>query len=180
MLSWRSQHTPALGYFLFLTNNSPMTSRFFNDIPVCLQRFFFGSHAVICLMVIFMAFAAPILLHAQEEALPHTLSLSSAPTQDILNINLGSFDIPELKMIDGDNPRVYFELSPAYSWNEATAYKGRGRFVRQMRTCLYPERQSVRVVIDLSPNFDYQVDQYHSPENNRFTIVFKGTAGTQP
>ena len=128
-----------------------------------------------CLLVVGCLLILPGILHAQNSS-EQIFSLTSTPTQDVVRIDLAHREIPEVKMIAGKRPRVYFELYPVYSWNETetATYQGTGRFIEQMRTCFYPERESVRIVIDLAPNFDYTVDQYHVPQYNRFTLTFTG------
>ena len=49
-----------------------------------------------------------------------------------------------------------------------------GRYVLQVRTGIHPPPESKsRVVIDLAPNHDYEVEQLFYENNNRYAMIIR-------
>jgi len=94
--------------------------------------------------------------------------------KDVVSFSLGGQPLPELKSIEGDNPRIYIDLHSEQKPDIPETIPGKGRFVHQIRTGFRPADQSFRIVIDLSPDTDVVADQAYYLSEDKFVITISG------
>ena len=85
---------------------------------------------------------------------------------------LNDFYPPLVFGIEKGNPRVVCDfLDTVLGSDIETTIQTRGMFVSRIRTALHPSPAKVRVVLDLVPNKNYDLQQVFFKEDNLFVII---------
>jgi hypothetical protein len=102
----------------------------------------------------------------------------TSPSGEIINIVLTGNFPPEAQVIEGDNPRIYCDFPDARM--EKTIQRTiavNGKYILQIRTGIHPPPESKsRVVLDLVPHHDYEVEQLFYEKENRYSIIIREKA----
>jgi len=95
---------------------------------------------------------------------------------------LGDFSPPKFFAFEGDRPRLvcdFFDTQLARGIDHRI--KVNGSLIRQIRIALHREsRPKVRVVLDLVPKQNYDVEQIFFKDENIYTIIVSPAKGPQP
>jgi hypothetical protein len=109
------------------------------------------------------------------------LSINSditSPSGEIINIVLTGNFPPEAQVIEGDIPRIYCDFADVRM--EKTILRTievNGKYVLRVRTGIHPPPEpKTRVVLDLVPNHDYEVEQLFYEKENRYSIIIREKA----
>lgn len=97
---------------------------------------------------------------------------------EIINIVLTGNFPPEAQVIEGDIPRIYCDFSDVRMEKTIPRTIGvNGKYVLQVRTGIHPPPEpKSRVVLDLVPNHDYEVEQLFYEKENRYSIIIREKA----
>jgi hypothetical protein len=99
----------------------------------------------------------------------------TSPSEEIINIALTGPFPPEAQVIEGDTPRIYCDFPDVRM--EKTIKRSidvNGKYVLQIRTGIHPPPEpKSRVVLDLVPNHDYEVEQLFFEHDNRYSIIIR-------
>ncbi len=99
----------------------------------------------------------------------------TSSSAEIINIVLTGPFPPEAQVIEGDAPRIFCDFPDVrMEKNISRTIVVNGRYVLQIRTGIHPPPESKsRVVLDLVPNHDYEVEQFFFEQDNRYSIVIR-------
>ncbi len=110
------------------------------------------------------AAADPILLDVSYE--------STANDSEMVLFKLNDFYPPIVFGIEKGNPRVVCDfLDTMLAVDIPPVIETNGFFVRKIRTARHPSPEKVRVVLDLVPNKNYDLQQVFFKEDNLFVII---------
>jgi hypothetical protein len=110
------------------------------------------------------AAADPILLDVSYE--------STANDSEMVLFKLNDFYPPIVFGIEKGNPRVVCDfLDTLLAVDIPPVIQTNGIFVRKIRTARHPSPEKVRVVLDLVPNKNYDLQQVFFKEDNLFVII---------
>jgi hypothetical protein len=99
----------------------------------------------------------------------------TSPSGEIINIVLTGNYPPEAQVIEGDIPRIYCDFPDVRIEKTINRTIGvNGKYVLQIRTGIHPPPESkTRVVLDLVPHQDYEVEQLFYENENRYSIIIR-------
>lgn len=99
----------------------------------------------------------------------------TSSSAEIINIVLTGPFPPEAQVIEGGAPRIFCDFPDVrMEKNINRTIVVNGRYVLQIRTGIHPPPESKsRVVLDLVPNHDYEVEQFFFEQDNRYSIVIR-------
>ena len=89
---------------------------------------------------------------------------------------------PAIFFIEGDPVRLVCDFLKAdVAAGVPTVMRPAGRMIQQVRIGIHgdPERK-VRVVLDLAPGIEYEIDEYFRPEENSYELIVRPAAGVTP
>lgn len=90
-------------------------------------------------------------------------------------IEFNRFNSPRIFGIDGTNPRVVIDVDNVSSAKRGLArIPAGGKLVRQIRTALDRTTHAMRIVIDVEPNLNYNVDQTYYKAENIYAVEISG------
>ena len=99
----------------------------------------------------------------------------TSPSAEIINIVLTGIFPPEAQVIEGDTPRIICDFPDVRM--EKTIKRTiavNGKYVLQIRTGIHPPPEpKSRVVLDLVPNHDYEVEQLFYEKENRYSMIIR-------
>jgi hypothetical protein len=121
---------------------------------------------------------APHSLIASTAATKKILAIDSnitSPSEEIVNIVMTGNFPPETQVIEGDTPRIFCDFPEVRM--EKTIQRTiavNGKFILQIRTGIHPPpAPKSRVVLDLVPNHDYEVEQLYYENENRYSLIIR-------
>jgi hypothetical protein len=124
-------------------------------------------HFRICLISILIAF---VFTSGYAQTIQN-VDILTLQGKDIVSFSLNGQSLPELKSIEGNNPRIYVDIHSDQEPDIPGTIPGTGRFVQQVRTGFRPANQSFRIVVDLLPDNNFVVDQTYYLSEDRFVIT---------
>lgn len=81
--------------------------------------------------------------------------------------------VPDLQTIDDEaNPRVFFDIPAIAEWKGQSTYEIKGSLIKQVRTGYNGKDKKLRVVIDLAPVYNYNVEPSFDDRYNLFCVAF--------
>jgi AMIN domain len=96
-------------------------------------------------------------------------------TAEMITIVLTGLFPPEAQVIEGKTPKIICDFPDVLM--EKTIKRViaiNGRYIVQVRTGIHPPPEpKSRVVIDLAPNRDYEVEQLFYEQNNRYSMIIR-------
>ena len=94
---------------------------------------------------------------------------------EIINIVLTGPYPPNAQVIEGDMPRIFCDFPDVRMGKNIQRTIGvNGKYVLQIRTGIHPPPEpKTRVVLDLVPNHDYEVEQLFFEKDNRYSITIR-------
>jgi hypothetical protein len=127
-----------------------------------------------------------------SKSAPHSQKDSNASSKKILAINseitsssdeiinivmTGNFP-PNAQVIEGDTPRVFCDFPDVRLENTIQrTIAVNGKYVVQIRTGIHPPPEpKSRIVLDLVPNHDYEVEQLFFEQENRYSLIIREKA----
>ena len=99
----------------------------------------------------------------------------TSPSAEMITIVLTGLFPPEAQVIEGKTPKIICDFPDVLM--EKTINRMipiHGKYVLQVRTGIHPPPEpKSRVVIDLAPNHDYEVEQLFYEKNNRYSMIIR-------
>jgi hypothetical protein len=94
---------------------------------------------------------------------------------EIINIVLTGPYPPNAQVIEGDMPRIFCDFPDVRMEKNVQRTIGvNGKYVLQIRTGIHPPPEpKTRVVLDLVPKHDYEVEQLFFEKENRYSIIIR-------
>ena len=94
------------------------------------------------------------------------IECNSNASGDELRIFFSRFYVPDLEAIAGASPRLYMDIRPVEKWSESANLPVKGKMVRTLRTFYNRSVKTLRIVLDLDPDLDFEVHPtYYQAEN---------------
>jgi len=99
----------------------------------------------------------------------------TSPSAEMITIVLTGLFPPETQVVEGKAPKIICDFPDVRM--EKTIKRLlpiNGKYVLQVRTGIHPPPDpKSRVVIDLAPNHDYEVEQLFYEKNNRYSMIIR-------
>lgn len=97
------------------------------------------------------------------------------PSAEMITIVLTGLFPPQTQVIEGRTPKIICDFPDVLM--EKTIKRTipiHGKYVLQVRTGIHPPPEpKSRIVIDLAPDHDYQVEQLFYEQNNRYSMIIR-------
>lgn len=107
--------------------------------------------------------------------LPQLLEVSfddSSNRGEMVLFHLNDFFPPTVSAIEKNNPRVLCDFkNMRLSRDVQTKIDAKGKYVEGIRTAYHADKEKVRVVLDLSPDRDYDLQQVFFKNDNLFVLI---------
>ncbi|GFM33660.1 AMIN domain-containing protein [Desulfovibrio subterraneus] len=88
--------------------------------------------------------------------------------------------IPDLETIDDEsNPRLFFDVIEVKEWKGQSTYEIKGAMIRQVRTGFNNDSKKLRVVLDLNPKYNYNIEPSYDDRYNLFCIAISARSVRQ-
>jgi hypothetical protein len=99
---------------------------------------------------------------------------SSADSESIQIVLTGFFP-PETRVIEGETPKIICDFpNVRMDRHIQRDIAVNGKFIQQIRTGIHPPPESKsRIVIDLAPQHDYEVEQLYYQKDNIYSMVIR-------
>jgi len=88
-------------------------------------------------------------------------------------IALNTFSIPEVQSIEGEKPRIIIDINNVSSWSGQYKMPINGHLIKQIRTSLHRDTETLRIVLDLKHADDYIIDQTYDRKANIYSIAVR-------
>ena len=98
------------------------------------------------------------------------IKLKTSKDHDEVFIALNTFSIPQVRSIEGDNPRIIVNISKVSSWSGQGNLPVNGNLIKQIRTYLNRNTEKLRIILDLKYSDDYIIDQTYDRKTNIYSI----------
>ena len=86
-------------------------------------------------------------------------------------VSFNQYSIPRVLTIEGDKPRIVLDITNVSFWNGRSIIPVDGKLIRQIRTYLHRDSETLRIVLDLKPAPDYIIDQVFDKVKNIYCIT---------
>ena len=107
--------------------------------------------------------------------MPQLLEVSfddSSNRGEMVLFHLNDFFPPTVSAIEKNNPRVLCDFpSMKLSSDVQKQIDAGGKYVESVRTAYHADKDMVRVVLDLSPDRDYDLQQVFFKNDNLFVLI---------
>lgn len=99
----------------------------------------------------------------------------TSSSAEIVNIVLTGPFPPEAQVIEGDTPRIFCDFPDVKMDKTIMRTIGvDGKYILRIRTGIHPPPEpKIRIVLDLTPNHDYEVEQFFFEKDNRYSIIIR-------
>jgi hypothetical protein len=104
------------------------------------------------------------------------------PAEERLVVSLEGAPAPQIFLIDGDPVRLVCDfLGADMALAVPPSLRSGGRMIRQVRVAAHadPEKK-VRIVLELSPGREYEVDEYFRSEESIYELIVRPAGGITP
>jgi len=88
-------------------------------------------------------------------------------------IALNTFSIPKVQSIEGQKPRIVIDINNVATWSGKYKMPVNGHLIKQIRTYLHRDTETLRIVLDLKYADDYIIDQTFDKKTNIYSIAVK-------
>jgi hypothetical protein len=99
-----------------------------------------------------------------------SIKLKTAKDHDEVLIDLNTFSIPEVRSIEGANPRIIVNINKVSSWSGQDSIPVNGNLIKKIRICLHRNTEELRIILDLKHSDDYIIDQTYDKKTNSYSI----------
>ena len=112
---------------------------------------------------------------SSKKILSISADITSSSSGETINIVLTGNFPPTALVIEGDAPRIVCDFPDIQMAKTIQRTIGvNGKYILQIRTGIHPPPEpKSRVVLDLAPNHDYEVEQLFYEKDNRYSMVIR-------
>ena len=86
-------------------------------------------------------------------------------------ISLNKYSIPRVLTLEGEKPRIVLDIMNVSFWNGRSEIPVNGKSIRQIRTYLHRDIETLRIVLDLNSAEDYVINQMFNTVENTYCIA---------
>ena len=111
---------------------------------------------------------------SSKRILSITVDTDSASGETV-HIDLSGNFPPTTQVIEGDEPRIICDFQDVRMVKTIQrTISVNGKFIQQIRTGIHPPPDAKsRIVLDLAPKHDYEVEQLFYEKDNRYTMIIR-------
>jgi hypothetical protein len=102
-----------------------------------------------------------------------SIKLKTEKNYEEFFIALNTFSIPKVQSIEGQKPRIVIDINNVSSWSGKYKMPVNGHLIKQIRTCLHRDTETLRIVLDLKYADDYIIDQTYDRKANIYSIAVR-------
>jgi hypothetical protein len=99
-----------------------------------------------------------------------SIKLKTAKDHDEVLIALNTFSIPQVRSVEGANPRIIVNIDKVSSWSGQDNIPVNGNLIKKIRTYLHPDTEKLRIILDLKHSDDYIIDQTYDRNTDIYSI----------
>jgi hypothetical protein len=99
-----------------------------------------------------------------------SIKFKTAKDHDEVLIALNTFSIPQVRSIEGANPRIIVNINKVSSWSGQNNLPVNGNLIKKIRTYQHPDTEKLRIILDLKHSDDYIIDQTYDRNTNSYSI----------
>jgi hypothetical protein len=99
-----------------------------------------------------------------------SIKLRTARDHDEVFIALNTFSIPQIRSVEGANPRIIVNINRVSSWSGQDNIPVNGNLIKKIRTYLHRGTEKLRIILDLKYSDDYIIDQIYDRNTNIYSI----------
>lgn len=108
------------------------------------------------------------------------ISFEDSSRGETVLFRLNDFSPPAVSAIEKDNPRVLCDfMATNMDSSVQKTILTNGKYIERIRTAIHHDPEKVRVVLDLSPNRDYDLQQIFFKKDNLFVLIVNELAPNQ-
>ena len=108
--------------------------------------------------------------------------VTGSPREERIVFSLDGVQAPNIFLIEGDPVRLVCDFPGARIVDAMPReIEPRGKLIQRVRTGVHqaPE-QKVRVVVELAPGRDYEIDEYFRPKESIYELFIRPAGGVEP
>jgi hypothetical protein len=110
---------------------------------------------------------------SQSGIIVKSIKFERQKNREKLFIVSNNYFVPKILTLEGDHPKIVIDIKPVYSWNGPYRTPAKGNLIRQIRTSLHPDSETLRIVLDLNPSENYYIDQIYYEKKNIYCIEIR-------
>ncbi|MFV0420655.1 hypothetical protein [Oleidesulfovibrio sp.] len=107
---------------------------------------------------------------AEQEIKPKSPPPAGTPTQvinigvtqqadaELFCVDFNKPKIPDINTVDNGSPRIFFDVHDVHEWQGKKRYDVNANYIKAVRTHHNAAAKSLRIVLDLSDQYNYRVD----------------------
>jgi hypothetical protein len=99
-----------------------------------------------------------------------SIKFKTAKHHDEVLIALNTFSIPQVRSIEGANPRIIVNIDKVSSWSGQDNIPVNGNLIKKIRIYLHRNTEKLRIILDLKHSDDYIIDQTYDKIANTYSI----------
>jgi hypothetical protein len=99
-----------------------------------------------------------------------SIKFKTAKDHDEVLIALNTFSIPQVRSIEGANPRIIVNIDKVSSWSGQNNLPVNGNLIKKIRTYLHRSTEKLHIILDLKHSDDYIIDQTYDKKANSYSI----------
>ncbi|MDP2644627.1 MAG: AMIN domain-containing protein [Desulfobacterales bacterium] len=93
-------------------------------------------------------------------------------------VQMNQFFIPAIFALEGENPRIAVDIKNVSQWSGHEIIPVNGQFLKQIRTQLFDDTQTLRIVLDLNSTKNYDVKPTFFKPENIFSLEVRDSGST--
>jgi hypothetical protein len=105
-----------------------------------------------------------------NKTMVRSIKFKAAKHHDEVLIALNTFSIPQIRSIEGANPRIIVNIDKVSSWSGQGDIPVNGNLIKKIRTYLNRNTEKLGIILDLKPSEDYIIDQTYDRKANSYSI----------
>jgi hypothetical protein len=99
-----------------------------------------------------------------------SIKFKTARDHDEILIALNTFSIPQVRSVEGANPRIIVNIDKVSLWSGQDNIPVNGNLVKKIRTYLHRDTEKLCIFLDLKHSDDYIIDQTYDRNTNIYSI----------
>ena len=99
-----------------------------------------------------------------------SIKLKTAKDHDEVLIALNTFSIPQVRSVEGANPRIIVNIDKVSSWSGQDNIPVNGNLIKKIRIYRHPDTEKLHIILDLKHSDDYIIDQTYDRKANSYSI----------
>jgi ketosteroid isomerase-like protein len=110
---------------------------------------------------------------SQSRIIVKSIKFEPQKNRERLFIATNNYFVPKIFTLEGDHPKIVVDIKPVSSWSGPYRTPANGNLIRQIRTSLHADSETLRIVLDLNPSENYYINQIYYEKKNIYCIEIR-------